>query len=353
MNDDLHPRTNLGKDPEEYPGELPKADIKAIDEEKRAKQAAEAATKEAAAKAAAADVAKTEAEAAVLAETKAKEAAEQVWAAAQAEAAKRAEVEAAERKAAEQAAAEAKRESTTEPTVEDTLSTPATAPHVVAPEPFQQQHESLPKEGDSRAIHGTLRTIKYVVITLLVVGVISLIALGGQFLTSDKPSPETTPEAGNGASVESSVAGPNSISCVGTTGPDATTTSQSFVNIEGTDCTYRSGPSPETLVISGKLTGRNTEGTGMSVTINVNGKDCTGGETLNYSRAYTPMVSNCTFDVPANSSVAIRWRFLSPFGGSAAVLRSSKNIAPSITGVAIPKVQTTSASATPNPRPQP
>ncbi|MDZ4247837.1 MAG: hypothetical protein U1D32_00985, partial [Patescibacteria group bacterium] len=127
-----------------------------------------------------------------------------------------------------------------------------------------------------------------------------------------------------------------SVSCLSQTGPDATTTSRAFVDIPGTGCTYKTGSTAETLVLSGKLTGRNTEGTGMSVTLNVNGRDCNGGEALSYARTYTPLYSNCTFVVPADANVAIKWRFLSPFGGTAAVLRSSRNIAPSITGVALP-----------------
>jgi hypothetical protein len=148
--------------------------------------------------------------------------------------------------------------------------------------------------------------------------------------TTNNQSANNAPSAGNAAA-------PHSISCIGATGTDASTDSKTFTDVEGTECTYRTGELPETLVLNGKLTGRNTEGTGMSVTINVNGKVCAGGETLNYARTFTPMTSNCVFDVPANSSVAIKWQFLSPFGGSASVLRSSKNIAPSIVGTAIPK----------------
>lgn len=164
---------------------------------------------------------------------------------------------------------------------------------------------------------------------------------GGQYVAGRKPAPAppTTedsfpqPDQSPGIGKDKT----STVSCTSETGPDATTTSQKFVDIEGTNCTYRSGPNPETLVLSGKLTGRNTDGTGMSVTINVNDKDCTGGETLNYSKNWTPMFSSCTFNVSANSVVKIKWRFLSPFSGTAAVLRSSTNIAPFITGVAVPR----------------
>ena len=187
----------------------------------------------------------------------------------------------------------------------------------------------------------SLRTLKYGLLVLFVV----LAAIAFFFISQTTSQPDTsTPRAPVNApgsqSVNQAEGGyAKSVSCIGTTGTDASTDSQSFQDVEGTECNYRTGDSAETLVLNGKLTGRNTEGTGMSATINVNGKVCAGGETLNYARTFTPMVSNCVFDVPANSSVAIRWQFLSPFGGSASVLRSSKNIAPSITGVAIPKTE--------------
>lgn len=165
-----------------------------------------------------------------------------------------------------------------------------------------------------------------------------------------KPAAEPAAQpTGAPESTQDRAGGTNFVSCLSQTGPDATTTSSSFVDIDGTQCTYHSGPTAETLILNGKLTGRNTEGTGMSVNIAVNGKECNGGETLNYARTYTPMFSNCVFVVPANSAVQIKWRFLSPFGGTAAVLRSNKNIAPSITGVAIPKTDSSPASPSPPP----
>lgn len=209
----------------------------------------------------------------------------------------------------------------------------------------EMPQDSLPQEQTTGDTHAMLRTIKRAVLLLLGLAVLAAAYFAYQALKPQGGSQPQPSSSGGGTAYPAPAAdtgepGPgagNTVSCISTTGPDATTASQQFVDIEGTECSYRSGPTEETLVLNGKLTGRNTEGTGMAVTINVNGKDCSGGETLNYSRTYTPMVSNCVFNVPANASVAIKWRFLSPFGGTAAVLRSSKNIAPSITGVAIPR----------------
>lgn len=202
-----------------------------------------------------------------------------------------------------------------------------------------------PQPDPSDAIHRTLRTIKWVVLAILLLAVIA----GGYFVGSrllerqaagpgDAPSPSPSGAQTDYPSPadQGSNGQARSISCLSETGPDATTTSRKFTDIPGTECVHRTGPTRETLVLNGKLTGRNTEGTGMSVTLNVNDKDCNGGETLSYARTYTPLYANCTFVVPPNTSVGIKWRFLSPFGGTAAILRSSKNIAPSINGVALP-----------------
>ncbi len=222
-------------------------------------------------------------------------------------------------------------ESTPEPTPE-----PAVAPEPAAPAPLPQTDEHL-----HHLLAGSLRTIKFGLLALVVI----LAAATGFFLsqtahpgTTKTTNPKTPTAPPGSLSVNGAAGGyAKSVNCFGQTGPDASTDKQTFRDIDGTDCSYQTGTTKETLVLTGKLTGRNTEGTGMSVNINVNGKLCNGGESLNYARTYTPMISNCVFEVPANSSVAIKWQFLSPFGGSAAVLRSSKNIAPSITGVAIPK----------------
>ena len=204
----------------------------------------------------------------------------------------------------------------------------------------------LPKEmpGSADTIHRSLRTIKRVVVAILALALLAgLYFLGGRML-DDKPltpgssDPTPTQQASDYPTPVGDASQARSVSCLSETGPDVTTTSRKFVGVAGTECIHRTGSTAETLILSGKLTGRNTEGTGMSVTINVNGKDCNGGETLSYARVYTPLYSNCTFVVPANSAVGIKWRFLSPFGGTAAVLRTSKNIAPSISGVAIPNV---------------
>lgn len=201
-----------------------------------------------------------------------------------------------------------------------------------------------PVRADRDPIHRTLRTIKWVVVAILVLAVVAgLYFVGSRLLErrggpSEAPAPSPT---GVGQTDYPSPSGGSpdvarSVSCLAETGPDATTTSRTFADVPGTECTHRTGSAPETLVLSGKLTARNTEGTGVSVTLNVNGKDCNGGEALSYARTYTPLYSNCTFVVPANSAVGIKWRFLSPFGGTAAVLRSSRNIAPSVNGVALP-----------------
>jgi hypothetical protein len=198
-------------------------------------------------------------------------------------------------------------------------------------------------------IHHEVRQTLHVVRLIGILLILAVVAAGAFFyLATRRPNaPGTVP--GQPGATSSSTPSPsvasnksNSVSCISQTGPDATTASQTFVDIDGTQCTYRSGPTSETLILAGKLTGRNTEGTGMSVNINVNGKDCSGGESLNYARTYTPMFSNCVFVVPANSAVTIKWRFLSPFGGTASVLRSNKNIAPSVSGVAIPRLETSS-----------
>lgn len=249
----------------------------------------------------------------------------------------------------------------------------------VDPEPISEPTSDLPKEmqgartgsrpATPAAIHRSLRTNKWVIIALLALALLAgLYFLGSRWLdresgtspssgtatpaqtTGTGKSPGSSSGSGAGAGSASTQNGKypapssdtlgigqlRSVSCLSQTGPDATTTSRSFVDISGTSCVYKTGPTDETLVLNGKLTGRNTEGTGLSVTLNVNGRDCNGGEALSYARTYTPMYSNCTFVVPANSNVTIKWRFLSPFGGTAAVLRSSRNIAPSVTGVALP-----------------
>ena len=212
-------------------------------------------------------------------------------------------------------------------------------------QPVRTAPADLPREtpGSPAAIHRSLRTIKWIVAAILVLGLLTgLYLLGTRFLLplGSPAAPATPAPASNQTDYPSPVGGSagqtRSISCLSETGPDATTTSRKFVDVPGTECIHKTGPTSETLVLNGKLTGRNTEGTGMSVTLSVNGKDCNGGEALSYARTYTPFYSNCTFIVPANSAVGIKWRFLSPFGGTAAVLRSSKNIAPSITGVALP-----------------
>lgn len=230
---------------------------------------------------------------------------------------------------------------------------PAPAP---APQPAPEPPPAPTPREDEHVHHSlahSLRTIKFGLLTLtgiLAIGTFLFLWQGGNRpATSNRPassgssSTQNSQNSGQGATNAPSGASASNqshpVSCLGQTGTDASTDAKTFTDIEGTQCTYRSSSTPETLVLNGKLTGRNTEGTGMSVTINVNGKVCNGGESLNYARTYTPMTSNCVFDVPANSSVAIKWQFLSPFGGSASVLRSSKNIAPSITGVAIPKLE--------------
>lgn len=238
---------------------------------------------------------------------------------------------------------------------------PATPPVAPSPVPPVQTPERVPEPVPGAVHHELRRTLRAfrrlgILLALLVLGAAVWFGL---HLAQQKPivipvpGATTTPDAT--VNPDLPVDRPNTISCLSQTGPDNTTESQQFVPVEGTDCTYRSGPSEETLVLSGKLTGRNVDGTGMSVTINVNGKDCNGGESLNYARNWTPMYSNCVFVVPANSAVLIRWRFLSPFGSSAAVLRSSKNIAPHISGVSVPRfpvpnTQQGSPSPTPSPR---
>lgn len=228
---------------------------------------------------------------------------------------------------------EAARTASSTPNVAATqTAVPAPAPPPpVSQEPLPQAHEP------HHAVDHSLRSIKIGLLVLTLLLAAATVFFISQTLnrpsdkTSSAPSPTETSNQSSGAGQT------NPISCLSETGPDLTTTSQAFVDVEGTNCSYKSGPTQETLVLNGKLSGRNTEGTGMSVTISVNGKDCNGGEALNYSRTYTPMFSNCVYVVPANSSVAIKWRFLSPFGGNAAVIRSNKNIAPFISGVAIPK----------------
>ncbi|MSU76395.1 hypothetical protein EXS54_02925 [Patescibacteria group bacterium] len=215
------------------------------------------------------------------------------------------------------------------------------APAPVQPPPLAPVEQptpaaAVPPSDVHPHIDHSLRTIK--VGLLVLIGLFAVASLFFLSQTVMRPSTKSTPQPTQTTNKSTGQAGQsNPVSCLSQTGPDVTTTSQSFVNMDGTQCTYRSGPTEETLILNGKLSGRNTEGTGMSVTINVNGKPCNGGESLNYSRTFTPMFSNCAYVVPANSAVAIQWQFLSPFGGSAAVIRSNKNIAPSITGVAIPK----------------
>ena len=216
-----------------------------------------------------------------------------------------------------------------------------------APPQAPPQPQPAPDSGHHALVH-SIRTVKFGLGALFVV----LAAIAVFFITQttnqqpDTSTPRAEVDAPGSQSINQAEGGyAKPVSCVGTTGTDASTDSQSFQDVEGTECNYRTGTTAETLVLNGKLTGRNTEGTGMSVTINVNGKVCAGGESLNYARTFTPMVSNCVFDVPPNSSVAIRWQFLSPFGGSASVLRSSRNIAPSITGIAIPKVEESGPSS--------
>lgn len=205
-------------------------------------------------------------------------------------------------------------------------------------------HPAASPEHANDAIHRTLRTIKWVVLAILVLAIVAGAYFVGKPLLERRTAPgqalspsPTSVEQSNYPAPAGGSSQARSVSCLSETGPDVTTASRTFVDIAGTECVHRTGPTQETLILNGKLTGRNTEGTGMSVTLNVNGKDCNGGEALSYARTYTPMYSNCTFVVPANSSVGIKWRFLSPFGGTAAILRSSKNIAPSINGVALPK----------------
>lgn len=212
-----------------------------------------------------------------------------------------------------------------------------------AAEPVPEPVPPAVPAGELSPIHRSLRLITVALVVLAILGLLGAAYVGLRLLEPKSGTQGGTSSSSGGSSTsypapagQTSTSQGNTVSCLSQTGPDATTTSQSFVDIEGTQCTYKSGPEDETLILNGKLTGRNTEGTGMSVTINVNGKDCNGGESLNYSRTYTPMLSTCSFDVKANSLVTIKWRFLSPFGGTAAVLRSSKNIAPSINGVAVP-----------------
>jgi hypothetical protein len=238
------------------------------------------------------------------------------------------------------------------PAPEHTAPHPAPVPqHESAPPPppppDPRPQAAAPAPDPSDSLHGTLRTIKWGVIAILILAVVTgAYFLGKGLLGQEDGKPKAVPSAGPTSVEETDYPAPSggdtgqarSVSCLAETGPDATTTSRSFADVPGTECTHRTGPTKETLVLSGKLTGRNTEGTGMSVTLSVNGKDCNGGEALSYARTYTPLYSNCTFTVPANSAVGIKWRYLSPFGGTAAVLRSSRNIAPSINGVAIPNV---------------
>lgn len=207
--------------------------------------------------------------------------------------------------------------------------TQTTAPPAPAPPPL------APPEVHPAVDH-SLRSIKVGLIVLIILFAGATIFFISQTIMRPAATPDASPSPEQNIE-NTSTSGVNPISCLSQTGPDLTTQSQSFVDMEGTECTYKTGPTEETLVLSGKLSGRNTEGTGMSATISVNGKDCNGGESLNYARTYTPMLSNCVFVVPANSTAAIKWRFLSPFGGTAAVLRSNKNIAPFISGVGIPK----------------
>lgn len=217
-------------------------------------------------------------------------------------------------------------------------------PQAVNPSPAATTAAPLPQQDEHHhTLAQSLRTIKFGLVALIAILALAVVyfVIQGSPTASDRSSGGSN-QSGGSTSNAPSPASPTSIrsvSCTGTTGTDASTDSKSFTDVEGTECSYRTGELPETLVLSGKLTGRNTEGTGMAATINVNGKVCAGGESLNYARTFTPMTSNCVFDVPANSAVAIKWQFLSPFGGSASVLRSSKNIAPSIVGTAIPKTE--------------
>lgn len=225
------------------------------------------------------------------------------------------------------------------------------APEVDSPSPNQppsvpvspRPAEPSPVTPPPVSRHHSLIVLKVVG---LLFGIVLLVVggyLGGQQVTkrgtSGEPTSNVVPTDSPDPKASGKPAAPKqqTVSCTSQTGPDATTTSQQFVDIEGTNCSYRSSSLPETLLLSGKLTGRNTGGTGMSVTLNVNGKDCQGGEALNYSTTWVPMTSFCTFSVPANSAITIKWRFLSPFGGTASVLRSSANIAPYINGLGVPQ----------------
>lgn len=203
--------------------------------------------------------------------------------------------------------------------------------------PVQEQFSAEPVPRQSERRGGLLKGI---VIAVAAVSLLVGAFFAGQQLrpkqeaSAPAPVPTEVTSPGTGGANQSAQ---RTVSCTSTSGPDSTTTSQQFTDVEGTNCSYRSGSTAETLVLQGKLTGRNTSGTGMSVTLNVNGKDCQGGESLNYSASWSSMTSLCTFNVPANSAVAIKWRFLSPFGGTASILRSSANIAPYVNGVAIPQ----------------
>ena len=128
------------------------------------------------------------------------------------------------------------------------------------------------------AVTQSLRSIKLGLLVLLALcAVIVGFFIWQTSRQAGSPAPSPSPTATQPTGNQIGTGGPSAISCLSQTGPDVTTTSQSFVDMEGTECIYQTGPTEETLVLNGKLTGRNTEGTGMSVTLSVNGKECNGG----------------------------------------------------------------------------
>lgn len=120
------------------------------------------------------------------------------------------------------------------------------------------------------------------------------------------------------------------------TGDDVQVTATEFTDL-GNDYSYKSGSTAETLILNGRLMAKNAEGVGARIVAEVDGKTVECNESFAYSDNWTTISVPCTLDVPANTTIKIKWQVQAGDGGTATVFRKTDKAAPYINGFATAK----------------